>query len=1021
MRVEVENGDTFQRISDAKSVRFDIVDLSFLDSAVCERCANALVFAEARRAFDLTGESLLRLTLIRISSVEHVLLLTMHHIIFDGWSVGILVRELATLYESYRCGIAPDLSEPTLQYSDFSRWQHQWTDSDDYAEKLSYFKDRLAGAPAVLELPTDRSRPPVQSFRGAHYPIGLPSSLVLSLKDLGREEGVTLFSVLLAVFKTLLFRYTGVEDIIVGTPVANRNFSEIESLIGLFANTLVLRTDLSKNPTFRELLSRVHEAGIAAFARQDMPFEQLVEELQPPRNPAHNPIFQVMFSFNNTPIQQLELSGLDVELLDAADSGTSQFDLTIQLEQQDLLTGYVEYDTGLFDEATIARLVQHYHVLLEGAVRSPTSRLCDLPLLTADEYDIVLNKWARGETCKVENQCIHHLVEAQARARPDAIAIDAGEEQITYSELNKRANRLAHYLINMGVQPENCIGICIERSISAIVGLLGIEKAGGAYLPLDPSYPNERIYETIKSARARIVVTDSATSREIGLDDELAILLDTDWKQISQEPTLDPGVTLDPDFLSYVIYTSGTTGQPNGVMINHRSVVNLAGFFRYWARKEDAICTWCHSYAFDFSVWEIWGALANGLRLVPIDGDSTIAPERLIDLLQKKQVTHIGLTPSVWRQIATKWREFESTLDSLPLAQVLLGGESLSSKTIEGRHRRQFETWNFYGPTEATVWATCQELGAETTNITIGGPISNCMTYVLDESLSPIPIGARGEIFIGGAGLARGYFDQPHRTAEHFIPNPYAKAIGERLYRTGDVARLHSNGRIQFLERNDTQVKMRGFRVELQEIEYHLSRLSGVLEAAAVPFETRSGDLEIDAYLVVEDPAAASYEELRQNVACYLPAHMIPSRFYILDKFPQTRNGKIDRERLSVDERGRAVTPAVECEANSDIEKRIAGIWMEILNYPAVGMHDKFFDLGGNSFQLVQCCDRLRDEFNCEIAIADLFKFPTVSALSVLLMEKDETQPRDVCVRESQKSNRRSTKQLKERRREIRA
>ncbi|HXT39727.1 MAG TPA: amino acid adenylation domain-containing protein, partial [Candidatus Angelobacter sp.] len=846
------DGSPLQVIADNRKLNLSTADLSGQPDPGRERKLTSLLQEEASKPFDLSRDLLMRALLIRLAVNEHVLVITMHHIVSDGWSIGVLFEELAALYESFLAAGTPALPDLPIQYADYALWERERLGEDALRRQLAYWRNQLGGDLPMLELPLDRPRPASQSLRGGTATLQLSPALTSDLKDLTQREGVTLFMTLLAAFQTLLHRYTSQEDIVIGSCVAGRTQSDLEKLIGFFVNTLVFRGDLAGDPTFRELLQRVRETAFNAFAHQDLPFEKMVEELQPERSLNRNPFFQVMFVLQNAPVATAQLPGLQLQPIDV-DNGTAKFDLTLTLtDSAQGLRAALEYNADLFERDTAARMLKHFRTLLEGVVRNPNQRLSELPLLTAEEQHQLLVEWNTPirVTCDSANggvriprdggATLHELFEAQARRTPDAEAVVCGNERLTYRMLNTRANGLAHYLRELGVGPDVFVGLCMERSADLVVGLMAILKAGGAYLPIDLAYPQERLAFMLSDAKAPVLLTQSklamnvpdAAARVICVDDPAVVA-----RCMEFDADLLP--LADADHLCYVIYTSGTTGRPKGSLITHRNVTRLFAATEQWYRfNERDVWTLFHSYAFDFSVWEIWGALLYGGRLVVVPYLVSRSPEAFYELLAAEQVTVLNQTPSAFRQLIHV--EKSSGQKELALRFVIFGGEALELHSLKPwfeRHGdRQPFLVNMYGITETTVHVTYRALAGHDvpSGSVIGTPIPDLQVYILDPHGRPVPIGVTGEMYVGGAGLGRGYLNHSELTADRFVPDPFSRTPGARLYRTGDRARFLPNRDIEYLGRVDHQVKIRGFRIELGEIESLLCGYPAVSEAVVL-------------------------------------------------------------------------------------------------------------------------------------------------------------------------------------------
>lgn len=842
--------ETFRRNA---STILSVVDLQEFPPEHREQQALHLATELAQQPFDLARDLLLRAKLLRLDQNDHVLVLTIHHIVFDGWSLGVFIQELALLTQAFTLGKPSPLPELSIQYADFALWQRQWLQGEVLENQLAYWKQQLAELP-VLQLPTKRPRPAVQASRGAVEYLMLPQSLTEALKALSQQSGVSLFMTLLAAFKTLLYRYTGQDDIVVGSGIANRNRAELEPLIGFFVNTLVLRTDLSGNPSFLELLDRVRKITLDAYDHQDLPFEKLVEELQPERDLARMPLFQVAFVLQNAPMGVLELPGLTLNPL-AIHTKTARFDLEVELvEKPEGLYGSFEYNTDLFDAATITRMLGHFQTLLEGIVADPEQRIADLPLLTAAERQQLLVDWNDTQVDYPQDKCIHQLFEAQVEQTPDAPAVVFQDKQLTYRQLNRRANQVAHYLRSLGVGVESLVALCLEPSLEMVVGILGILKAGGAYLPLDPAYPQERLAFMLQDAQVSVLLTQKHLVEQLPDSQVQVVYWDADWEMIiALNSDRNPKSQVTADNLAYVIYTSGSTGQPKGVEIQHSGLVNLATWHQrtYSVTPVDR-ATQLAGLAFDASVWELWPYLTAGASIhIPdseallrsADRELCLSPLKLIEWLATEAIT-ICFMPTplaaivLEEQLPTQWA----------LRFLLTGGDKLHRVP---RKAFTFNLVNHYGPTENTVVTTCATVGcASDTPPPIGRAIANTQVYILDANLQPVPIGVPGELYISGVGLARGYLNRPELTVEKFISHPFSDEPGVRLYKTGDLARYLPDGNIEFLGRIDQQVKIRGFRIELGEIEAVLSQHPAVQETVVLAREYDSSDKRLVAYVV---------------------------------------------------------------------------------------------------------------------------------------------------------------------------
>ncbi len=972
-------------------VELPIFDISELPANQQELQVKQQALAEAQQPFDLNEGFLLRVKLLRLGAQEHVILLTMHHIASDAWSTDILVREFATLYQAFCDGQPAPLAELPIQYVDFAAWQRQWLQGQRLETQISYWRKQLEGVPKLLELPTDFPRPPVQTFRGATYAFELPQQLSVALNQLSQQQGTTLFMTLLAAFQTLLYRYTGSEDIAIGSPIGNRNQTELDGLIGLFVNTLVLRTNLAGNPTFEQLLTNVRSVALSAYAHQDLPFEVLVEELQPQRNLSYTPLFQIMFVLQNAPMSALELPGLTLTYL-PIDSGTAKFDLTLDMtETAEGLYGAFEYNTDLFEASTIERMAEHLQTLLAAIVANPQQRLSQLPLLTPLQQHQLLQQWNNTQVTYPTEQCLHELFVAQVERTPDAVAVVYENQQLTYSELNAKANQLAHYLRSLGVKPETLVGICVDRSLDVVTCLLAILKAGGAYVPLDPAYPQERLAFMLQDAQVSVLITQQHLLENFSANQVNIVCLDTHYQNIAAQSSQNPISQSTTDNLAYIIYTSGSTGQPKGVLVNHSHVVRLFAATESWYNfNQQDVWTLFHSIAFDFSVWEIWGALLHGGRLVVVPYWVSRSPTDFYELLVTQQVTILNQTPSAFRQLIQVEESLENNnINNLSLRKVIFGGEALQIESLRPWFERHGDCSpqliNMYGITETTVHVTYRPLTMADLQVTskslIGRPIPDLQVYVLDSYQQPVPIGVPGEMYVGGAGVVRGYLNRPELTLERFISNTFDDSKFNRLYKTGDLARYLANGEIEYLGRIDHQVKIRGFRIELGEIEALISQYPGVRETVVIVRDSSADSQRIVAYVVpsIEQPLVS---QLRSFLESKLPNYMIPAAFVTLEALPLTLNGKIDRQALPVPESTQILPSADIIPASTPIENLLAGIWAEVLGIDKVGIYNNFFELGGHSLIATRVISQIRQVFQIELPLRCLFERPIIAELA---------------------------------------
>ncbi|MFP4120964.1 amino acid adenylation domain-containing protein [Coleofasciculus sp.] len=854
------NNQPFQCIAPSLTLTLPLVDLRQLPPDEREVEVRRRANEEAQYPFNLAGDPLLRATILKLDAEDYMVLFTMHHIISDGWSMGVLIQEVAAVYEAFCVGKPSPLPELPIQYADFAVWQREWLQGQVMETELAYWQQQLSNPPSLLQLPTDYPRPAIQTGQGATQFFSLSPNLTEALKALSRQENVTLFMTLLAAFMTLLHRYTGQDDILVGSPIANRNRAEVEGIIGFFVNTLVLRNHLSGNLSFRELLSQVREVCLGAYAHQNLPFEKLVEALNLERNLSHNPLFQVMFALQNAPQEDLAISGLTVSPL-RVETGTAQFDLSLNLvETEQGLIGSLNYSTDLFESATITRMVGHFQTLLESIVANPNQGLGKIGLLTAKEQQQLLVEWNDTHTDYPKDQCIHQLFEVQVERTPDAVAVVCKDQPLTYRELNARANQLAHYLQRLGVKPEVLVGICVERSLEMIVGVLGILKAGGAYVPLDPAYPQERLTHILSDSQVSVLLTQQRLVSKLDKHHACVVLLDADWHVLAQQSQGNPVSAVQPENLAYVIYTSGSTGTPKGVAIAHYSTVVLLNWARTVLAQEDLAGVLAStSICFDLSVFELFVPLSWGGKIILVENVL-----HLPTLPANQEVTLVNTVPSAIAELLN--------IDDLPASVriVNLAGEPLQNGLVERIYQRDTveKVFNLYGPSEDTTYSTFAWVKKGTNKLPpIGRPIANTQIYILDRYLQPTPIGVPGELHIGGAGLAKGYLNRPDLTSEKFIPNPFQfqRSRGrqedpssniKRLYKTGDLARYLPDGTIEFLDRIDHQVKIRGFRIELGEIEAVLSQYPGVRDSVVLAQDDGRSHKQLVAYVVMGNQSA---------------------------------------------------------------------------------------------------------------------------------------------------------------------
>lgn len=981
-------GEPVQVISPHSAFVLDTVDLSSTPITERDEELQRLMKEEALKPFNLTESPLLRARLLRLNAAEHVLQLTMHHIVSDGWSSGVIVKELTALYQAFNAGEPSPLEDLAIQYGDYALWQRERLGGALLGEQIGYWKKQLAGAPTALELPR-QIRSVLQAFRGATQEFELSPDLSARLKKLSRHEESSLFMTLLAAFKVLLWRYSGQTDILVGSPIANRNHVETESLIGFFVNTLVLRTQLSAGLSFRELLKRVREVCLGAYAHQEVPFEKLVEELQPVRSLSHTPLVQVIFALQNAPMPALSLAGLALSLTEVPVE-TAKFDLAFSLQESFTgLSGVLEYNSDLFDAGAAGRMLGHYRRLLEAVVTNPETQLSELLFITETERRQILDEWNDTAVVNENSKCAYEVFEEQAELTPLATAVVCGAEQLTCAELNQRANKLAHYLRSLGVGPEKIVCICLKRSVEMLVAILATSKAGAAYVPLDPSYPAERLSFMVADSRAQVLLTRAELREKFTRCEARIVGVDSDRELIAAQDVENPTSVVTPGNLAYVIYTSGSTGQPKGVQIDHASLMNLV----LWSQRsvdlvQEDRSIWTAGIGFDASVFELWPNLTRGVTLYLPDEETRLSPLKLRDWLVTQQIT-VGFvtTPLAELLMALDW----PTHTSLRILHI--GGDKLHDFPKDAL---PFQIVNNYGPTESTVIAASGRVhpqdGLTSNSPSIGCPIDNTQVYLLGPGLQLVPMGVPGELFVGGAGLARGYVNQPDLTAERFLPNPFSATPGARLYRTGDRARYLANGEIEFLGRLDHQIKIRGHRIELGEIEVIINQHPAVGESIVVCHEDGRGEKRLMAYLVAGEEAQLSIEELRDFLLVKVPDYMVPGAFVVLESLPLNANGKVDREALPAPDASHLGLNAY-VAPRTELERTISSLWQEFLGLEKVGIHDNFFDMGGHSLLMIRMQSRLQQILDRDIAIIELFRYPTVSSLALHLSAKKPPSP----------------------------
>nr|WP_272911056.1 pyoverdine non-ribosomal peptide synthetase PvdD [Pseudomonas aeruginosa] len=987
-RFRLDGDEARQEIAASMALPLDIVALGPLEEGALARQVETTI----ARPFDLERGPLLRVSLLRLAEDDHVLVMVQHHIVSDGWSMQLMVEELVQLYAGYSQGLDVVLPALPIQYADYALWQRSWMEAGEKERQLAYWTGLLGGEQPVLELPFDRPRPVRQSHRGAQFILELDIDLSQALRRVAQQEGATAFALLLASFQALLYRYSGQADIRVGVPIANRNRVETERLIGFFVNTQVLKADLDGRMGFDELLAQARQRALEAQAHQDLPFEQLVEALQPERSLSHNPLFQVLFNYQSEARgngQAFRFDELQMESVQF-DSRTAQFDLTLDLtDEEQRFCAVFDYATDLFDASTVERLAGHWRNLLRGIVANPRQRLGELPLLDAPERRQTLSEWNPAQReCAVQGT-LQQRFEEQARQRPQAVALILDEQRLSYGELNARANRLAHCLIARGVGADVPVGLALERSLDMLVGLLAILKAGGAYLPLDPAAPEERLAHILDDSGVRLLLTQGHLLEHLPRQTGVEVLA-IDGLVLDGYAESDPLTTLSADNLAYVIYTSGSTGKPKGTLLTHRNALRLFSATEAWfGFDERDVWTLFHSYAFDFSVWEIFGALLYGGRLVIVPQWVSRSPEDFYRLLCREGVTVLNQTPSAFKQLMAVACSADMATQQPALRYVIFGGEALDLQSLRPWFQRfgdrQPQLVNMYGITETTVHVTYRpvsEADLEGGLVSpIGGTIPDLSWYILDRDLNPVPRGAVGELYIGRAGLARGYLRRPGLSATRFVPNPFPGGAGERLYRTGDLARFQADGNIEYIGRIDHQVKVRGFRIELGEIEAALAGLAGVRDAVVLAHDGVGGT-QLAGYVVADsaEDAERLRESLRESLKRQLPDYMVPAHLMLLERMPLTVNGKLDRQALPQPDA--SLSQQAYRAPGSELEQRIAAIWAEILGVERVGLDDNFFELGGHSLLATRVISRVRQEQQLDASLKALFERPVLEAFA---------------------------------------
>lgn len=985
-----KDGQPFQIIQPELYVPIEQIDLSELPAEQQEHEFHRLAVDESLKPFNLAQGPLLRITLLKFSEQHFGLILVMHHIVSDNWSTGLFVHEIMRLYQAALNNTQADLEPLTIQYADFAVWQRKWLKGKTLQKQLDYWRNKLQGIPPLLELPLDRPRPAYQTYNGNFKLFEIEATLAEKLRVLSREQDVTLFMTLLTAFFVLLHRYSNQEDICVGSPIANRNRKETENLIGFFVNTLVLRANIEENPRFNELLQQVKETTLGAYAHQDLPFEMLVEELQPERDMSHSPLFQAMFVMNNAPVEKLQLPGLEIELIEL-ENNTTKFDLILNVTDGDLpLKCKLEYNTDLFDDSTMDRLIGHYLKILQEIVTQPEIRVGQINLFLENEARLLLEKWSQPEKWYDSSKTIVQLFEEQVTQTPDAPALRVGKETLNYAELNARANQLARYLQKQGLQQGQIVGVNADRSADMIVALLAVLKAGGVYLPLDPDYPLERLEHMLNDSGAHLLLS-KAYFKHQPQSKAPKIYLDEVWDQIISESADNLNRTIDPDDVAYVIYTSGSTGQPKGVEVQHRALVNHCLDMKdyYQLTPDDNVLQFA-ALNFDASIEQILPPLISGATVCMRDNEIWNAAQ-FARQVQEFDLTVINPPTAYWNQLVRELAQHPDLLPENRVRLIIVGGDVFHPESVTFWQQtpfKQAKLLNAYGPTETVITASTFEVTADFAgrNIPIGRPRANRLFYVVDPYGNPTPVGIPGELLIGGRNLAKGYLNRPQLTEERFVANPFDDKAG-RVYRTGDLVRFLPDGNLEFLGRVDSQVKIRGFRIELGEIENILSGLKGIKQAVVKVFDLERGDKVLVAYYQSENKQPLESDQLRQQLRQFLPDYMIPALFVHLNEIPLSPAGKINRHALPRPDFSKMRSSAPYVAPRTESEEKLAKIVSEILNIERVGVFDNFFELGGHSMMATQVVSRIQEEFGVELPLRAFFEAPTIDGIATKIAE----------------------------------
>jgi len=983
------DGQPYQQIHDAVSLPIPVVDLTTIAENDRDKKLQELLVSEVETEFDLSKAPLIRVKLFKLEPDKHALLLLTHHIIFDGWSRGLTINELSETYSAICNGNLADETMPSVQYSDHVMWQREWFKGDNAQKQLEYWTEKLSGELAPLELPFDMPRPPIQSTEGGVVFGTLDPELVSKLSQRAREENVSLFMYLITIANLLMHRFSNQTDILLGMPVANRKRKEVEGVIGYFANTLVLRNDLAGDPTFRELLGKVRAVCLEAFNNEDTPFEQIVGALQPERDRSRTPIFQSMFSYieevdHASAMGDVKMSRLLVE------RQVARTDLAMWFTKNGEQIRYAfEYASQLFEHATMQQLVTGFKILAEAAAENPESRISALPAMPEDVKHKLLVGWNDTQVDYPREANLPKLFESTAASNSDRPAAIYSGEEITYDALNRQSNRLAHYLLKNGVKAGDKVGICMERSLDMLVGLLGIMKTGAAYVPMDPGFPEDRLAYMCEDAAIEVLLSEQAQSDLLSGFEGRRLIYDDLAEVLAEEEDQNPDVEIDPESLIYVIYTSGSTGKPKGVALPHRAVANFLNSMakRPGLSSEDRLLA-VTTLSFDIAVLELYLPLTQGACVVIASRDDAADDARLRVLLEQEKISVMQATPVSWQMLLDgNWRP-------APGFKALCGGEAMPVSLRDSLLAAGVELWNMYGPTETCVWSCIEQMHMDEEKVLIGRPIDNTQVYILDKALQPVPPGVTGELYIGGDGLAAGYLNREELTAERFVSDPFAEAQGAKMYCTGDLARFLPDGRLECLGRTDFQVKIRGYRIELGEIENVLNEYKTIDQSVVTVKEFGDSDKRLVAYVLSSDDIRGEEETIRSFLRAHMPEYMVPTYILQLNDFPMTPNGKIDRKALPMPDMDLQNSTTDYQAPENEVETKLCEIWGEILAVEKVGTLDNFFDLGGHSLLATRLIGRVNETFEINMKLPALFEYPTIATLAEtvrMLIEEHET------------------------------